>query len=141
MLEPQDRLAYLVQKTRKVPKMIKQNIKNKYRKIAPKFYEATGRTLPPALIKSHNAILKAYIDYMPQIYPGRVTLFRAKTQLLGVFPDPTLGWDGLAAEGLEIHEIPGFHGAMMAEPRVRFMAEKLADCLAKARAAESSRRV
>ncbi len=138
MLESKNKLGYLTQKVKKLPKMIKQGIKNKYRKIAPRFYQALGRPLPPALRKSHNVILKAYIDYKPQVYPGRVTLFRAKTQLLGIYNDPAMGWDGLAAEGLEIHELPGFHGAMMAEPRVRFLAEKLKDCLAKARAAEPS---
>ncbi|MBA3767013.1 MAG: hypothetical protein H0W99_08505 [Acidobacteria bacterium] len=141
MLESKNKLGYLTQKAKKLPKMIKQGIKNKYRKIAPRFYQALGRPLPPALRKSHNVILKAYIDYKPQVYPGRVTLFRAKTQLLGIYNDPAMGWDGLAAEGVEIHELPGYHGAMMAEPRVRFLAEKLKDCLAKARAAESRERI
>ena len=138
MLEPKGKLTYFVEKANKIPQLIKQSLKNRFRKIAPRLYRTIGRELPPALQKSHNIILQAYNEYVPQVYPGQVTIFRARTQMIGVYPDPTLGWDGLAARGLEVHEITGFHGAMIAEPRVRFLAEKLTDCLAKARAAEPS---
>ncbi|MDQ3254480.1 MAG: hypothetical protein M3R15_11330, partial [Acidobacteriota bacterium] len=66
-------------------------------------------------------------------YPGRLTIFRAKVQLPGISPDPTMGWDGYAAEGLEIHEVSGFHGAIIVEPHVRFLVEKLNECFARAR--------
>ncbi|MDQ3174817.1 MAG: AMP-binding protein, partial [Acidobacteriota bacterium] len=143
MLEPRDKLAYLAQRAGKIPKITKQTIKNKYRKYAPKVYKAIGRTLPPALQKNHDVISAAHINYWPRIkvYPGRLTIFRAKTQLPGIAPDPTSGWDGFAAEGLEVHEVPGFHGAIIVEPHVRFLTEKLKNCLAIARAAESRERV
>ena len=139
MLEPQDRLSYLAQRFGKVPKMIRQTIKNKYRKLAPKVYQAIGRPLPPALQKTHDAISRAHLDYWPRIkpYPGRLTIFRAKTQLPGIAPDPRLGWDGYAAEGLDIHEVPGFHGAIIVEPHVRFLTEELKQCFAQARATDA----
>ena len=142
MLEPRDRLAYLAQKAGKIPKMTEMSIKNKYRKYAPKVYRAIGRPLPPALQKTHDAISHAHLSYWPRItvYPGRLTIFRAKTQLPGISPDPTMGWNGFAAEGLDVHEVPGFHGAIIVEPHVRFLIEKLKDCFAKAGAAESERR-
>jgi len=140
MLDHKGRRDYLVQRAGKLPKMLKQGIKNKYRKIAPKFYRAVGHNLPESLQKSHNAILDAYLNYVPKAYPGRVTLFRAKTQLKGVYPEPMMGWDELVTGELEILEVPGYHGTIVVEPRVRFLAEKLSDSLAKAQKAESGKR-
>lgn len=140
MLDPKGRRDYLVRRAGKLPKMIKQGIKNKYRKIAPKFYRAVGHTLPESLQKSHNAILDAYLKYVPQPYAGRVTLFRAKTQLQGVYPEPMMGWDELVTGELEILEVPGYHGTIVVEPRVRFLAEKLSDALAEAQEVESGKR-
>ena len=59
-----------------------------------------GRPLPENLQQSHNAILHAYRNYVPTVYPGRVTLFRAKTQLRGVYTDSTMGWGELVAGGV-----------------------------------------
>jgi len=62
-------------------------------------------------------------------YPGKVTLFRAKTQRPGIIPDATNGWKDYALGGLEVHEIPGHAGAIMREPRTRILVEKLTACL------------
>ncbi len=142
LLEPKDRLTYFSQRAGKIPKITKQNIKNKYRKYGPKFYQAIGRPLPPALQKTHDLISHAHVDYWPRIkaYPGRLTIFRAKVQLPGISPDSTMGWDGYADEGLDIHEVSGFHGAIIVEPHVRFLVEKLNDCFKRARASESDGR-
>ncbi|MFN2513804.1 MAG: amino acid adenylation domain-containing protein [Pyrinomonadaceae bacterium] len=141
MLEPKDRLNYFAQRAGKIPKIAKQNIKNKYRKYGPKIYEAIGRPLPPALQKTHDLISRAHVDYWPRIkpYPGRITIFRAKVQLPGITPDSTMGWEGYAGEGFDIHEVAGFHGAIIVEPHVRHLVEKLNECFARARAAESDR--
>ena len=57
-----------------------------------------------------------------------MTLFRATNQPLGIVPDPTLGWDGIPVE-LEIHEVPGHHDSVVAEPYVGVLAAKLSHCL------------
>ena len=65
-------------------------------------------------------------------YGGRVTLFRAADSLAaGEAPD--LGWDALCG-ALEIHDFPGSHAALMLEPNVRLVAERLRDCLLAAQA-------
>jgi amino acid adenylation domain-containing protein len=72
--------------------------------------------------------------YMPRVYPGRVTLFRTSKQPAGYDDDPHLGWEGLAAGGLEVYEIPGYYGSILFEPHVRVLAELLRACLHKAQA-------
>jgi aspartate racemase len=75
-------------------------------------------------------------NYVPQVYRGRVTLFRSREQIIGVssYGDPHLGWGELAAGGLDFHEVPGTHLGMLQEPHVKVLAEKLKACLDKAQA-------
>jgi hypothetical protein len=40
----------------------------------------------------------------------------------------------MAAEGLELHVVPGSHETLFGEPHVKILAEKLRDCLRKAMA-------
>ena len=58
-----------------------------------------------------------------------LTLFRATEQPKWIVPDPTLGWKDLAKGCLRIIDVKGFHGAVVYEPQVRFLAEKLSECL------------
>ena len=65
----------------------------------------------------------AYLSYRPQAYPGHAVLFKASTA-----GDPRrshLGWERLAEAGLDIRIIPCGHAAMVKEPTVRVLAEKL----------------
>jgi amino acid adenylation domain-containing protein len=94
------------------------------------FSPATAR--PWALLETEKAITKALKHYVTRPYPGRLTLFRASKQPLGIYPDPTLGWGELVTGELVIHEVPGFHGTIVAEPHVRFLAEQLKACIEEA---------
>jgi thioesterase domain-containing protein len=74
---------------------------------------------------------QAVINYAPQVYPGRITLFRTSNQI-GIGKnrlDPTLGWSELAAQGVEIHQIPGAHLNLLRKPHVQVVAENLKACL------------
>jgi thioesterase domain-containing protein/acyl carrier protein len=71
-------------------------------------------------------------SYVPQVYPGRLTLLRASQKAVGAEDDPQMGWGKLTAGGMEIHEIPGSHTQIMEEPKVRLVAEKLTACLKQA---------
>ena len=80
-----------------------------------------------------NAGIQAMKNYKPKVYPGSINLFRA-TELPARFNgDPQMGWARLAAGGLETHLIPGYFSQIVYEPRVRVLAEKLRDCLDRAR--------
>jgi thioesterase domain-containing protein/acyl carrier protein len=64
-------------------------------------------------------------NYTPKVYPGQLTLFRARMQPLFSSHRPDKGWDRLAAGGLEIRVVPGNHLGMLQEPHVRVLAEQL----------------
>jgi oxalate---CoA ligase len=49
-----------------------------------------------------------------------------------------MGWGGLAAEGLEVYEVPGKFASIILEPSVRVMAEQLQACLREAQTITSS---
>ena len=78
--------------------------------------------------------------YVPQVYQGRVTLFRVSEGTARSFPtDSLFGWDELAAGGVEVYDVPGMHGnvngninTFLKEPHVQVLANKLRDCIDKA---------
>ncbi|MFN2385463.1 MAG: amino acid adenylation domain-containing protein [Thermoanaerobaculia bacterium] len=86
-------------------------------------------SLPPALQKVQNSVRVALKNYRPGPYGGKVTLFRANAGPRGYDLDPSLGWNELAARGVEVFDVPGRHGALVYEPRVATLAKKLRACL------------
>lgn len=86
-------------------------------------YAAPGM-IPGEYRKTEGNIRRALTSYDPRFYAGHVTLFRASKQEKGISPDPTLGWGPLIRE-LEVREIKGHHGSIVAEPHVQFLAESL----------------
>ncbi|MDF5723207.1 MAG: amino acid adenylation domain-containing protein [Rhizonema sp. PD37] len=77
------------------------------------------------VLKVFKANLQALYHYTPQPYSGRIILFRACEQVVEVTPHPTRGWGELAAGGIETHNIPGDHYAIVQEPHVQILAEVL----------------
>ena len=74
----------------------------------------------------HRALKK----YRLQVYPGRLTLFRARMQPLFSSHKPDKGWGRLAAGGVEVRLVPGNQLSMLKEPHVRVLAEQLGALLA-----------
>lgn len=72
--------------------------------------------------------------YIPQSYPGQLTLFQATERPAGFDNEPELGWGQLVTGGVECYPIPGVHTDMMEEPQVKLVAEKLQYCMDKAEA-------
>jgi thioesterase domain-containing protein len=85
--------------------------------------------LPRAIRDVNRGGHRANKTYVPVPYPGKVTLFRATEQPYGIYTDTTNGWSGFAAGGVEIHDIPGHHGAIVREPRARILVRELNACL------------
>ena len=76
---------------------------------------------------------RALRHYTPQVYPDRLTLFRAaRTAPLYYSHGRDRGWRKLAAGGLDIQLVPGNHMTILREPHVRVLAEELRACLDKA---------
>ncbi|MEO6194012.1 MAG: amino acid adenylation domain-containing protein [Thermoanaerobaculia bacterium] len=81
--------------------------------------------------------------YRVSTYPGRITLLRASSvdvaalreltpQRRQILEDPTLGWGTVAADGVEVHAIPGSHQTIIEAPNVETLAEILGACIARA---------
>lgn len=80
-------------------------------------------------------------DYRPEVYPGRITFFRAtdmdSEMIRGVerlqldYQSPSFAWDKLSTEPVEIFKVPGNHSEMVNEPYVQVLAEHLSTCIAR----------
>jgi thioesterase domain-containing protein/acyl carrier protein len=78
------------------------------------------------VITSHYQAMNAY---QPAPYPGRVTLFRAKSRPLLNTNDPEVVWRVLAPGKVEVIEIPGSHEGMFKNPNVICLAQQLRNCI------------
>jgi hypothetical protein len=57
-----------------------------------------------------------------------LTIFQTR-KLNAADQDSHIGWEGLAAEGMEVHEIPAYFRGILVEPFVKSLAEQLEACL------------
>lgn len=85
--------------------------------------------IPRVIRDVQVGVMQAAKAYHLQPYEGVVTLFRATSQPPGIHPDPTNGWGGLVTGELRIFDVPGHHGAIIREPRVKVLADLLNQCL------------
>jgi thioesterase domain-containing protein/acyl carrier protein len=72
---------------------------------------------------------RAWQSYVPRPYPGRVTLFRARSRPLLHSLALDLGWGEVAQGGVEIHVVNGQHWKIMIEPGVRTLSEQIRLCV------------
>jgi len=134
-------------------KMFRKRFGKGRQNVAGKIYRSLGLSLPSSLLSTSimEAAKRAGSNYLPQVYPGQLTLFRASdppgedwyyhppgmpTPDDWYTRDSQYGWAKVAGGGLEIHDIPGSHGSMLKEPQVRSLAEKLRPCLEQAQASD-----
>ena len=79
--------------------------------------------------QSRNPVLAVYFpgpDFVPRTFAGRVAVFRARKQPLNRIRDKELGWGKLAEGGVDLHYVPGKHGAsVLSEPNVQVLAEAM----------------
>src|SRR5262249_24305021 len=91
-----------------------------------------AETLPEDFKHVMAVHYQALREYVPQPYPGPVTLLRARTRPLFRLHGRDLGWRALAGDRLEIIAVPGNHATFLTEPNVRVTARALRRCLEKA---------
>jgi thioesterase domain-containing protein/acyl carrier protein len=92
-----------------------------------------GHVFPESFRRLLEAQYQALRDYVPRVYPGRVTVFRARTRPLFRLHAPDLGWKQLAGGGLDIVGVPGNHETMLKPPHVYRLADALLLRLQRAR--------
>lgn len=90
-----------------------------------KFRQEAIRRLFPVLWRNTTA----FINYKPQVYPGRMILLRSYGTSRKYRRYPKLGWSSLVQQGIEIHEIPGHHLNILRQPHVKAVAATLQACL------------
>jgi thioesterase domain-containing protein len=135
LLETEGKLRYAREKAMLVKGRLKWSIKKRIKKLRTRLSRSAVNSVPGEDQQEMDVALQPLREYVPRIYPGHVTLFRASKRP-ECDDDRDLGW-GKLAEGVEIHEIPGYHGSIVMEPRVRILAEELQACLAQAQASAS----
>ncbi|MEP6707581.1 MAG: amino acid adenylation domain-containing protein, partial [Pyrinomonadaceae bacterium] len=122
---PIEKLKYLGEKSTYGP----AKIKIKTWQTLYHFFRKSGRVLPRVLRNVEQFNYLAAREYVPKVYPGRVTLFWASEDL-NTGHDAVDGWEVLAAGGVEIRELPGTHLNIIKEPFVEHLAREISACLA-----------
>ena len=101
-------------------------------------YARLGGRVPPGLRRHYILAITHWSErhYVPQVYSSAITVFSGE----GLYPEPTAGWQGLAADGVETCVIPcqnrSFAG-ILREPAVRTLARELTARLARVQQAVS----
>ena len=139
-LEPNKKLSYV---SRMLSASFKSGVKNMSKKIVSLVGLQSKHSLaqdlggPEFLPQNVRRLFKineqAARDYLPRVYLGQVTFFRATNNPTSA--TSRLRWGRLAAGGLEVHKVPGNHSfadSLLSEPNVRVLAEKLKACLDRA---------
>jgi len=103
-LSTEQKLAYLKKRATRYGRGIRRRI--------------DALSLPPAIKAVREACAVAELRYKPQVYAGRVVLFRASEKALRGLDDAQGGWSEYAAGGIEVYEIDGDHGNILNEPQV-----------------------
>ena len=135
LLKSKDKVTFIQEKA-KVAKSRKkvwfEIIKSKF---GHNFHQGNGQHLYLSQLWETND--RAAANYVPRAYSGRITQFRPIKEY-GRYDGPELGWDKLAAGGVEVHELPVYPAGMLVEPFVRLLAEKMKVCIHKALETEPS---
>ena len=67
--------------------------------------------------------------YIPATIDSTVILLRASNQPYGIYEDVSNGWSKYVGGELKVFPVPGHHGGIMRDPRVRILATVLSRCL------------
>jgi amino acid adenylation domain-containing protein len=84
------------------------------------------------MLRIFYANSQAVLNYVPQVYPKKINLFRTKVQSSNAKEDPSMGWHQLTVGGTEIDRIPGNHLTMLRKPHIQILAAQLKACIEKA---------
>ena len=132
-LSPRERLKYVLQRTKvkttQLPKAVTYPIRKRVENLLWKIYLRLGWLLPPSLRSPYilQVYFKAIDAYQPEVYPGRVIIYRS-----------TPMWSAITAGDTEVHEVPGNHTDILREPYVREWAEGLRSYLEQAQASTAA---
>jgi len=127
VLSPRQQVAYVInQITIRIKQLITFTL--------VKILRILRRRIPDRLLLIYLRLkhTEALINYVPVVYPGKITLFRATQSLTANPDDSRLGWGPLAAGGMDVHHFDAPHEIVNPE-YAKDVASKLHECLKQAR--------
>lgn len=106
------------------------------RRLRSKFARRLFHTVLDEGLRTHTSVTR---EHRVARYPGRITHFRARLSQSSIVSLKPIGrfWRRVAADGVEVHWIPGTHYGMLRGPGASVVVDELRDCLQRA---EASRR-
>jgi amino acid adenylation domain-containing protein len=124
-----ERVAYVVGRLQaKIKHKIPQQIRQLYKNLGDKETAEHHQRFQTVM----EANIQAINRYEPQVYPGKVTLFKAKIGSPRRYAlDPLGGWGEFASKGVDVIDVPGDHMTLIQEPYLPVLAEELKACLEK----------
>jgi thioesterase domain-containing protein len=133
------KLAYVFDRGIRKAAVIGIVIKHRIRRMVYRTFSEHKEMVAPGdrIVRVHEAHGQALSDYRPSLFQGKLTIIRAENPNDGFEFDSELGWGGLAADGIEIHDVPGEHETIFHEPHVRILAATMKDCIERARNAHA----
>jgi amino acid adenylation domain-containing protein len=124
-LETKEKIDYVTAKG----KIASARVGDLAKAIAAKACLNLGLTVPSTL----QGLLKprrALKPYNAKVYAGKIDIFAPTESHSGYFRfEPHMGWNRLTAGGLDSHPVPGKVAAIIMEPAVKVLAEKLKSCI------------
>jgi amino acid adenylation domain-containing protein len=89
---------------------------------------------------SHYKLFKLHVqamrNYIPQVYPQPITIFRASEEIIHDFDnpewsssDPLLGWVKCSSQPIQTVDIPGDHFSILVEPHIQELTKQLKKCI------------
>lgn len=129
----QSGISYILQKVHKRFQKLKAKFNLTYPKLPVDSELASSNNAARSFMR--DAYNRAALKYVPQPYPGKITIFAAsdRSEEGSQKLPPDLGWKDIAEQGIEIFQIPGDHLGMLKEPHVQVLAARLKSCIAKTR--------
>jgi aspartate racemase len=120
MRDPGQQLRYLRERMRNLYFRVRRALQHGRAKTS-----AGQGSFEQNLRRVFEANSEAERHYKPEVYPGKITLFWSSETTTRSYLDRRLHWSELAANGFEVHAIPGDHMSMIEEPYVQVLATKL----------------
>ncbi|HEX8707649.1 MAG TPA: acyltransferase domain-containing protein, partial [Pyrinomonadaceae bacterium] len=92
-------------------------------------------------IKGFRTRINNTVKYVPKVFPGRITLFRASERDAEMrdhldrvemdMTNQTLGWDKVSAEPVDLRLVSGYHEIIATKDNSEMLAGKLKECIDK----------
>jgi thioesterase domain-containing protein len=150
-VDEEDDTQWLCEITRVIERFLKKRLAIEYQELKPLNFEEqlslvlnrlkefdifpqdAGTEQVRGLLQVEKANVRAVQRYVPQVYSGKVTLFRAallqNEDFSGLplqrYLDPSLGWQALSSAPVEMHVVAGDHITMITETNVSVLARQL----------------